>query len=146
MKKFIILFAPITVFAIIISITCGNAEASETFFKGKKIKMVVPFGPGGGVDTWTRTVARAWGKFIPGNPTFIVVNRPGAGGGLGFTILYKRTKPDGLTLITGSAASPVRWLAKVRGHENYESKNLLLISLFILSRTSFQRARVSILD
>ena len=53
--------------------------AAQEFYKGKTIRLVVGYTPGGGFDTFSRLVARHVGKFIPGNPTVIVQNMPGAG-------------------------------------------------------------------
>jgi tripartite-type tricarboxylate transporter receptor subunit TctC len=50
------------------------------FYKGKKIRVVVGFSPGGGFDAYGRLLARHMGKHIPGNPGFVVNNLPGASG------------------------------------------------------------------
>lgn len=52
---------------------------AEDFYKGKTITIMVGFPPGGGFDTNARLLARHLGSHIPGNPTVIVVNAPGAG-------------------------------------------------------------------
>ncbi len=70
----------------------------EEFYKGKIIRFVVGFFPGGGYDTYTRTVARHIGKYIPGNPTPIVLNMTGQGGLIAAHYIYNRAKPDGLTV------------------------------------------------
>ena len=74
------------------------ALAQEPFYKGKTIRMVVATSAGGGFDTYTRTLVRHLGKFIPGHPSFIVENMPGAGHLIGATHIYKVAKPDGLTI------------------------------------------------
>jgi len=68
----------------------------EEFYKGKTILFIVGAGPGGGYDTYTRAVARHIGKYIPGNPTPIVLNMPP--GLTAAHYIYKRAKPDGLTV------------------------------------------------
>ena len=50
------------------------------FYSGRTIKVLVGFGTGGGYDLYARTLARYMGRYIPGNPTFVVQNMPGAGG------------------------------------------------------------------
>jgi len=52
---------------------------ADDFYKGKQIRMIVGSGAGGGYDAYARLMARHWGDFIPGNPTFVVQNMPGAG-------------------------------------------------------------------
>jgi len=74
-----------------------NALADD-FYKGKVIRFVVGYTPGGGYDTYTRAAARHISKHIPGNPTLIVQNRPGAGSLIAANYLYKQAKPDGLTV------------------------------------------------
>ena len=54
-------------------------EEIAAFYKGKQIHMMVGSGVGSGYDINARTVARYMGTHIPGNPTFVVQNQPGAG-------------------------------------------------------------------
>jgi len=77
---------------------------SEALFKDKTIKVVVAFTAGGGYDLWMRLITRHMGKYIPGNPHFIVQNMPGAGSISAANYLYNLAKPDGLTLGSISAA------------------------------------------
>ena len=55
-------------------------SAVADFYQGKSIHIIVGHSPGGGFDTYTRVIARHLGKHIPGKPTIIVMNMPGAGG------------------------------------------------------------------
>ncbi|MFQ5684199.1 MAG: Bug family tripartite tricarboxylate transporter substrate binding protein [Candidatus Binatia bacterium] len=71
---------------------------AEEFYAGKTIRVVVGFPPGGGYDTYTRAVARHIGKYIPGNPTSIVQNMPGAGSLIAANHMYNKAKPEGLTV------------------------------------------------
>src|SRR5215471_14321182 len=57
----------------------GPAAAAESF-AGKTVTIHVPVGPGGGYDTYARLVGRHIRKYLPGQPTVIVKNMPGAGG------------------------------------------------------------------
>jgi tripartite-type tricarboxylate transporter receptor subunit TctC len=54
-----------------------EAQADD-FYKGKRVTIIVGSGAGGGYDTYARLVGRHLGKHIPGEPTFIVQNMPGA--------------------------------------------------------------------
>ena len=65
-------------------------------FSGKTIKIVVGFSPGGGYDTYSRLVARAMPKYLPGDPRFLVQNLPG-GGGLRGLRAAQQADADGLT-------------------------------------------------
>ena len=67
--------------ALIAASPAALAQSSVAdFYKGKQITMIVGSSPGGGYDTYTRLIARHMGRHVPGNPTFIVSNLPGAGG------------------------------------------------------------------
>jgi tripartite-type tricarboxylate transporter receptor subunit TctC len=61
---------------------CAPAAAQQSvadFYKGKTIRIVVGISVGSGYDVTARVLQRHWGKHIPGNPTVIVQNQPGAG-------------------------------------------------------------------
>jgi tripartite-type tricarboxylate transporter receptor subunit TctC len=76
----------------------ATAAAQDAFYKGKTIRIIVGAAAGGGYDTYSRTIARHMGKHIPGNPTFVVENMPGAGFLIAANHVYKVAKPDGLTI------------------------------------------------
>jgi tripartite-type tricarboxylate transporter receptor subunit TctC len=73
-------------------------SAQGDFFSGKTILLYVGFSPGGGVDSEARIAARHLSRFIPGNPTIVVKNMPGAGGIVLANHIYKGADSDGLTL------------------------------------------------
>jgi tripartite-type tricarboxylate transporter receptor subunit TctC len=74
------------------------ANAQDSFYKGKTVRIIVGASAGGGYDTYSRTIARHIGKHVPGNPTFVVENMPGAGFLISANYIYKVAKPDGLTI------------------------------------------------
>jgi tripartite-type tricarboxylate transporter receptor subunit TctC len=74
------------------------AYAQDSFYKGQTVRVIVGASAGGGYDTYSRTIARHIGKHIPGNPTFVVENMPGAGFLISANYMYKVAKPDGLTI------------------------------------------------
>src|SRR5215203_5737648 len=77
----------------------AKAQSSiESFFRGQTVKIVVASGPSGGFDTFARLLARHLGRFVPGNPTFVVQNMPGAGGLRAAGYIAKVAAPDGLTI------------------------------------------------
>ncbi len=76
----------------------NRAFAQSTFYEGKAIRFVVGFTAGGGYDLYTRTIGRHMGKHIPGHPTIIVENMPGAGSMISANYTFKAAKPDGLTV------------------------------------------------
>lgn len=90
--------------ALLIATSIASAHAQSDFYKGKTVKVVVGYSPGGTNDLWTRAIARHWGKHIPGNPEFIVQNMPGAATMVAANYIYGVEKPDGLTLALVSPA------------------------------------------
>lgn len=74
------------------------AVKAADFFQGKTIRIIVGFSAGGGFDTYARAISRHMGKHIPGNPSIIVENMTGAGSLIAANFVYKRSKPDGLTI------------------------------------------------
>jgi len=75
----------------------GSAAAAD-FYDGKKIRLIVSSSPGGGNDTYSRLLARHIGRNIPGNPTVIVQNMPGAGGVRAASYLYNKARRDGTVM------------------------------------------------
>ncbi len=92
------LIVPLFSLSIVLCSFVCSAAAQEPFYKGKMIRLIVATTAGGGYDTYSRTIARHYGKHIPGNPTIIVENMPGAGFRIGANYVYKVAKPDGLTI------------------------------------------------
>jgi tripartite-type tricarboxylate transporter receptor subunit TctC len=82
---------------------CTNpARADEVadFYRGKTVTLIVTNPPGGGYDLLARTIAPFLAKHIPGTPSVIVQNMPGAAGILGTNHLFHRAAKDG-TVIGG---------------------------------------------
>lgn len=84
--------------AVALAAAGAGAAQAQSFYQGKTLRIVVGLGAGGGFDTYARVIGRYLGKHIPGNPTVIVDNVPGAGSILMTNYLYKVAKPDGLTV------------------------------------------------
>jgi tripartite-type tricarboxylate transporter receptor subunit TctC len=81
-----------------LNLEAGSAFGQEPFYKGKSIRLIVGLAPGGGFDTYSRVIARHITKHIPGNPTVLVDNMPGAASLVAANYVYKAAKPDGLTI------------------------------------------------
>lgn len=76
----------------------GHLGADEPFYRGRTIRLVVGYPPGGGFDVYSRVLARHLGRHVPGSPTVIVENMPGAGGLVAANHLYRVARPDGLSV------------------------------------------------
>jgi tripartite-type tricarboxylate transporter receptor subunit TctC len=92
------MFYASTALVIVAQFALTAASAQEGFYRGKTVRLIVGASAGGGYDTYTRTMARHMGKHIPGNPTLVVDNMPGAGFLISANYMYKIAKPDGLTV------------------------------------------------
>src|SRR5260221_12548608 len=82
------------------------AEALESFYKGRTVTMLVGTAPGGINDISARLVARHLGRFLPGNPSFVVQNNPGAGGLVNANRLFVNAEKDGSGLAKPDTAGP----------------------------------------
>ena len=81
---------------------CASASAQTTPWPSRPIKMVIPFGAGGGTDVIGRFLAQ---KFSEGlGQTVVVETRPGAGGSLG-SAEVARAPADGYTILLGSSST-----------------------------------------
>ncbi len=78
--------------------TSAAAESAANFYKGKTITLIAGFPPGGGYDANVRVLARHFGRHLPGSPTVVAVNMPGAGSLSAANSIYAKYAPDGLAL------------------------------------------------
>ena len=90
--------SPFLSFELLNPLNLERASAQTPFYQGKTIRIVIGSSTGGGYDLWARVLARYYGKYIPGNPTILVQNMPGAASIVATNYLYNVAKPDGLTL------------------------------------------------
>src|SRR4030042_3483351 len=85
------------------------------YYEGKRMIIIVGYGPGGGYDRLARLLAKHLPKYIPGKPSIIVENMPGADSMIAANHLYNIAKPDGLTIGTFTRGLPFAQLTKVDG-------------------------------
>jgi tripartite-type tricarboxylate transporter receptor subunit TctC len=83
----------------------ARAQDAPTFYKGKTINIIVGFAPGGGSDLWARFLARHYGKHLPGEPSVIVQNMPGAGGFAAANYVYGAAPKDGTNILLPSTSA-----------------------------------------
>jgi tripartite-type tricarboxylate transporter receptor subunit TctC len=76
----------------------ARAEAVADFYRGKQLNVIVGYGPGGGYDVYARLLGRHIGRHIPGQPTVVVQNMPGAGSLRAVNHLYNVASKDGTTI------------------------------------------------
>ena len=86
--------------AVLAGLICGTAAAQgvEGFYRGRTIDLVVGYPPGGSNDLYARALANRMGAHIPGNPSIVVRNMPGAGSFLAANHIYGNVPKDGTTI------------------------------------------------
>src|SRR5437773_61777 len=108
----------------------ASAQSVEQFYKGRTITMLVGTSPGGINDISARLVARHFGRFVPGNPSIVVQNNPGAGGLVTANRLYHNVEKDGTVLAKLERAVPQ---LAIQGDPNAQFDAMKLLWLGSLS-------------
>jgi tripartite-type tricarboxylate transporter receptor subunit TctC len=80
----------------------ASAQSPEEFYKGKTIEFIIGYATGGSNDAYSRLIANHLGKHIPGNPTVVPKNMPGAGSFLAVSRIYSASPKDGTVIGLGS--------------------------------------------
>jgi tripartite-type tricarboxylate transporter receptor subunit TctC len=76
----------------------SGAARADGFYQGKSLEIIVASGVGDSYDALSRLVGRHIGRYLPGNPTVVVQNMPGAGGILAANQLYNLAPHDGTVI------------------------------------------------
>ena len=97
---------------VLVAATLGGAVSAAAqpvadFYRGRTVTLSVGTSPGGGYDTYARTIARHIGRHIPGEPQIIVRNMPGAGGVVLANALYNIAPKDGTEFGTFNRTIPL---------------------------------------
>jgi tripartite-type tricarboxylate transporter receptor subunit TctC len=87
----------------------AHADSVEDFYKSHPLTMVLGYSAGGGFDLYGRSVARYIGNHIPGHPTVIVQNMPGAGSLMATNYIYNVSPKDGsvISLVRAPVMEPL---------------------------------------
>ena len=83
------------------------AQTPEQFYGGKAIDLMIGYPPAGSNDTYARLLARHLGKHIPGRPTIVAKNTPGAGSFLALGQIYNAAPKDGTVIGIGAPTAPL---------------------------------------
>jgi tripartite-type tricarboxylate transporter receptor subunit TctC len=87
----------IAIFALVLTSPIAAQPAGDSL-AGKAVSMIIGFGAGGGYDLWGRTVGRHIGRHLPGAPTVIPQNMPGAGSYAAASYIFNIAPKDGTVL------------------------------------------------
>jgi tripartite-type tricarboxylate transporter receptor subunit TctC len=93
--------------ALLAASTAAVAQPAAEFFKGRAIKIVVGFGPGGGYDLYARLLARHLPAHIPGAPSVVVENMEGAGSVRAANFVYEAAPRDGSVIAAVNQNAPM---------------------------------------
>ncbi len=96
-----------------------QANAIEDFYRGKSMNLLIGYAPGGGYDSYARTLARHMPKHMPGNPSMVTRNMPGAGSLIVTNFLYSSAPRDGTHMAAVGREMPT---AALFGQENVRFK------------------------
>jgi tripartite-type tricarboxylate transporter receptor subunit TctC len=83
------------------TMTAAHVRAADSIadvYEERQVKLIISSSVGGGYDTYSRAIARHLGDHLPGHPTIVPQNMPGAGGIKAADILYNVVPKDGLTI------------------------------------------------
>ena len=97
----------------------AHSQATD-FYKGRTVTVIVGASAGGGMDLFARYVARHLGSHLPGNPTVVVQNMPGAGSKVAAKNIYAVAPKDGTvmgTVLPGALMEPIRVEAARRDYD-----------------------------
>ncbi|HEX2257244.1 MAG TPA: hypothetical protein VHG92_11205, partial [Afifellaceae bacterium] len=84
----------------------AGAQSVEEFYRDNTVNLYIGYSPGGGYDQYARVLAQHMGKHIPGNPTVVPQNMPGAGSLRLVNWLYTAAPQDGTAMGMVARAAP----------------------------------------
>jgi tripartite-type tricarboxylate transporter receptor subunit TctC len=104
--------------AAVLLVPASASAASNDMFRGKTITYIVATTAGGGYDTYGRILAQHMSKHIPGKPTIIINNMPGAGSLKGANYIYNVAPKDGTAFAIFARGIPMeKLLGRTAGHQ-----------------------------
>jgi tripartite-type tricarboxylate transporter receptor subunit TctC len=96
--------------ALLLGLSAAAAQDGPSF-QGKTVSMIIGFPAGGGTDAYGRLVGQFLEKYLPGSPTVVPRNLPGADGVTAMNFMVQQSSPDGLTVTTtaNTTADPLNY-------------------------------------
>ena len=89
-----------------IGLTSALADPVADFYKGRQLHIIVSSDAGGAYDTYARLMAQVYASHIPGNPTIVVQNMPGASGLRTGNHMFKAAARDGTVIAATHSSVP----------------------------------------
>src|SRR5690242_4694182 len=88
----------IAVGILLAAVAPSQAQSVAEFYRGKTLRMLIGYGPGGGYDIYGRLVAEFLPRHLPGHPAIVTQNMPGAGSFVAAKYVYEVAPKDGTVL------------------------------------------------
>jgi tripartite-type tricarboxylate transporter receptor subunit TctC len=127
----------LTALALVASLGAPAAANAQNFYEGKTVRMIVGSDAGGGFDTFARLFARHLDRFVPGAPTFVVQNMPGAGSGNAAAYVANAAPKDGTVIAALNPGGLIAPLFAGRGAKFDAAKLQYLASADTTARVCF---------
>jgi tripartite-type tricarboxylate transporter receptor subunit TctC len=106
--------------AVAASAAGAGAEDAGSFYKGKTVTVEIGVPPGGSFDAYARVFARHLGKHIPGEPTVVVSNMPGAGSRVAAAYVARQAPKDGTFIAAITNSEPLDPILDATAKLNYD--------------------------
>jgi tripartite-type tricarboxylate transporter receptor subunit TctC len=110
--------------------TLAAEPSVERFYKGLQMKMIIRAAPGGSYDTFARLLAQHMGRHIPGNPAFVNINMPGAGGIKAANYIVETAPRDGSIVSNISLGFPMQQALGLLGKVKADMRDFNWIGSF----------------
>src|ERR1700704_3817942 len=126
--------------------TGAHADPAE-FYKGRQVNLIVGYGTGGGYDVYGRLIARHLGRHIPGTPSVVVQNMPGAGSLRAVNFLYNSAPKDGTAIAIFARDMPLIGIIGNNPNVRFDARKLTWLgssssyandAYFLFARTDAQ--------
>lgn len=108
MKYAMIALTAFAVAVVVAGTRPAGAQSVEEFYKGKRIEYIIGVPTGAAYDIWGRAIGRHMGKHIPGNPSFLPKNMPGASTMVATNFLYTQAPRDGTAISQMGRSMPLQ--------------------------------------
>lgn len=108
-------------------LAAAPAQAAD-YYAGKTINFVIGADAAGGYDVYARAIARHLARFIPGNPTIVPENMPGAGSGKAASYIYNVAPKDGTTIAALFPGVIIDPLLQNRGGDQYNPTKFVYLA------------------
>ncbi len=109
------------------STSCAAQDNPAAFYKGRQITVVIGSSAGGGYDTYGRLLSRHLGRHVPGNPTVVASNMPGAGSNAAANHIMTAAPKDGTFMAIVFASVIVEPLLGERGRQKFDASKIAFV-------------------